>query len=234
MGFIYKIVNKTDNKIYIGQTRGDLNERWRNHMRKTSNCRYLSNALQKYGKENFDFKMIIVCFDEDLDYYEKEYIQKYNSLVPNGYNLKKGGNASNHHEDTKRKIAGALTGKKTNIRPMLGKHHSEEIKKKISEKMKGRKPKGFSNLMEYQKKSWKSIVQLDENKNIINTFKHSVEAAKLIGCNKASIHYACKKELFYKGFYWYYKSKIEILSLSTNNNKNAVNVILEMTTSESL
>jgi predicted GIY-YIG superfamily endonuclease len=41
MGYIYKITNKTDGKIYVGQTIQTLEERWRNHRKKGSNCRYL-------------------------------------------------------------------------------------------------------------------------------------------------------------------------------------------------
>ena len=41
MGYIYKITNKTDGKIYIGQTIQPLDERFRQHRKKGSNCRYL-------------------------------------------------------------------------------------------------------------------------------------------------------------------------------------------------
>jgi predicted GIY-YIG superfamily endonuclease len=41
MGYIYKITNKTDGKIYVGQTIQPLDERFRQHRKKGSNCRYL-------------------------------------------------------------------------------------------------------------------------------------------------------------------------------------------------
>jgi group I intron endonuclease len=108
MGYIYKIVNKIDGKTYIGQTIQDLEERWRQHRKTNSNCRYLKSAIKKHGIENFNFKLVCICFDDDLDKYETTYIKKYNAMVPNGYNLREGGNSSKHHEETKKKISEKL------------------------------------------------------------------------------------------------------------------------------
>ena len=108
MGYIYKIENTVDNKIYIGQTMQDLETRWKQHLKKSSNCRYLKSAIQKYGIDNFEFKLVCITFDNQLDDMEKEYIEQYDCLAPNGYNLRLGGNSENHHTDTKRKIANTL------------------------------------------------------------------------------------------------------------------------------
>jgi group I intron endonuclease len=90
MGYIYKITNKTDGKIYVGQTIQPLDERFRQHRKKGSNCRYLKRAFEKYGFDNFVFEMICICFDDDLDKFEIQYMAKFNSIVPNGYNLRAG------------------------------------------------------------------------------------------------------------------------------------------------
>ena len=108
MGYIYKIENTVDNKIYIGQTIQDLESRWKDHRKKGSNCRYLKSAIQKYGIDNFEFKLVCITFDSQLDDMEKEYIEKYDCLAPNGYNLRLGGDSGKHHEDTKRKISATL------------------------------------------------------------------------------------------------------------------------------
>jgi len=48
----------------------------------------LRQDIEKYGLENFDFEIIdSASTQEDLDRKQKEYIKKYNSLEPNGYNL---------------------------------------------------------------------------------------------------------------------------------------------------
>ena len=132
MGYIYKIKNKITKQCYIGQTIVDLDERWRQHLKPNSNCRYLKASIKKYGVDSFEFKLICICFDNDLDNYECFYMNKYNTLVPNGYNLREGGNSGRHHEETKRKISETLKNRTDIVRgkSQLGKPHTEEIKKK--------------------------------------------------------------------------------------------------------
>jgi hypothetical protein len=48
--------------------------------------------MRKFGLENFKFQIICICFDNDCDQFEIDYIKKFNTLVPNGYNLDGGGN----------------------------------------------------------------------------------------------------------------------------------------------
>ena len=135
MGYIYKIKNKFDNKIYIGQTIQDLEDRWKGHLKKNSNCRYLKSAFKKYGVDNFEFQLVCITFDNCLDDMEIKYIEHYNCLVPNGYNLRLGGNSGKHNEETKRKISEALKNRYKNgmVNPYLGKTPSEETRKKLSE-----------------------------------------------------------------------------------------------------
>tara|TARA_B110000879_G_scaffold200678_1_gene274908 strand:+ start:2849 stop:3604 length:756 start_codon:yes stop_codon:yes gene_type:complete len=108
MGYIYKIKNKIDNKTYIGQTTQDLESRWRQHLKKRNSCRYLKYAFNKYGVENFEFKLVCITFDNQLDDMEIKYIEQYKCLVPNGYNIRLGGNSGKHHDETKRKISATL------------------------------------------------------------------------------------------------------------------------------
>jgi group I intron endonuclease len=94
MGYIYRITNLVNNKSYIGETKQrDVNSRWQNHiqsMKSLYGATALIGAFKKYGLENFKFEVIIVCFDDDRLYYEVEYIKKYNTTVPNGYNISPG------------------------------------------------------------------------------------------------------------------------------------------------
>jgi len=95
MGFIYKITNKITGKCYIGETTADdPQKRWSAHihtMKSNKGCPALKDAMKKHGVENFKFEVIIICFDEDVNRYEQEYIKKYNSMTPNGYNILAGG-----------------------------------------------------------------------------------------------------------------------------------------------
>jgi len=94
MGYIYKITNKVTGKCYIGETIQDYNRRWGKHincLKYKEGCPLLKASMNKHGIDNFKFEILIICFDEDLVKYEKEYIKKYNSLSPNGYNILSGG-----------------------------------------------------------------------------------------------------------------------------------------------
>lgn len=88
---IYKIRNKINNKSYIGQTIQSIEKRIKRHFR-TKDCPYLNSALHKYGINNFE--IIILCRAnsiEELNHREQYYIKLFNTLAPNGYNLKEGG-----------------------------------------------------------------------------------------------------------------------------------------------
>ena len=146
------IKNKIDGKMYIGQTvRNDVNIRWREHKRRmnSNDSPYLYSAFRKYGIDHFDFKIICISFDDACDDLEKYYISKYNTLAPNGYNLDSGGHINKVlHEDTRKKISEAHTGKKHSeeriqvMRLALikrGFKHTDEAKRKMSELRKGKK-----------------------------------------------------------------------------------------------
>ena len=49
----------------------------------------LGLAIEKYGKESFTFE--ILGYFENYNEVEKEMIQKYNCITPNGYNIQAGG-----------------------------------------------------------------------------------------------------------------------------------------------
>ena len=205
MGYIYKITNKNTGKMYIGQTIQDLEERWRGHRSSKSNCRYLKSAIKKYGIYNFEFKLICVCFDNDMDKFENDYIKKYNTLVPNGYNLREGGNGGRHNEETKQKISESLKNRTDIIysKNQLGRPHTEEIKKKISNSLKGRKLSKESIQKRNQKLIKYKVFQLNKDEKIINTFNGYTEAAKSVGTNKNSIWKVCNGKIqSTKGYFW--------------------------------
>ena len=118
MAVIYRITNIISKKVYIGETKEkDPYRRWKQHMNtisKNKGCPALRDSVKKYGIENFNFEILFFCFEEDRFKYEIQTINKYNSVVPNGYNICKGG------------YGGGFTNKK----------HTDETKKKISEKSK--------------------------------------------------------------------------------------------------
>ena len=94
MGFIYKITNKVNDKVYIGQTKRTIKIRWKEHLKNASvfDLRNLPlyKAMNKYGKENFSVEEIEECEDSQLDEREIYWISFYDSYY-NGYNGTEGG-----------------------------------------------------------------------------------------------------------------------------------------------
>lgn len=95
MGFIYKISNDVNNKVYIGQTRFTIEWRYKRHLEcvKTSNL-HLYRAIRKYGKEHFSISKIEECEDTLLNCREIYWIAFYDSFN-NGYNMTIGGEGRN-------------------------------------------------------------------------------------------------------------------------------------------
>lgn len=63
MGYIYKIVNNVNNKIYIGKTENvdpikRFNEHKKDYKKRSNEKRPLYNAMKKYGIDNFSFEII--------------------------------------------------------------------------------------------------------------------------------------------------------------------------------
>lgn len=149
MGYIYLITNLKNGKKYVGQTlEDDINKRWDRHKKMCSESlgRYIISAYKKYGIESFKFQIICICFDEDCNRYEEEYIKKFNTLVPKGYNLREGGNNSKHHPETLKRISDKLKGRLLTVQ-------TEEMRKKQSERMKGENNPNFGKSMSVEQRN---------------------------------------------------------------------------------
>lgn len=86
---IYKIENIQNNKCYIGQSI-NIENRWKKHLLANDDFT-IHKALRKYGKENFIFSILEECNQDELNEKEIYWIEYYDSLIPNGYNMVPGG-----------------------------------------------------------------------------------------------------------------------------------------------
>lgn len=94
---IYKITNKINNKIYIGESL-DILRRWKEHRETLAEGKHhnykLQNDYNKYGAEAFKYELICVLDESILKgmdkyvllYLESEAISYYNA-ISKGYNL---------------------------------------------------------------------------------------------------------------------------------------------------
>ena len=77
-GIIYKITSPSG-KIYIGQTKKNLEYRWKQHVKDAMNenrkrCRIFHSAIQKYGKENMIREVVCECNIDELDKNENYFL----------------------------------------------------------------------------------------------------------------------------------------------------------------
>ena len=112
---IYKITNNVNGKAYVGQTTIDVEKRWKEHCKKSKqNVSAISNAIQKYGKGNFTFEVIInnIVTIKELNNLEEFYIKELDTISPLGYNLTSGGLNYIFSDSTKEKMRNVNLGKK--------------------------------------------------------------------------------------------------------------------------
>lgn len=87
---IYKIENKINGKIYIGQS-NNIQRRFQEHQIKGASSRIpVDIAIQKYGKDNFTYTVIEETTIDKLNQAEEFWINYFNS-IETGYNCSKGG-----------------------------------------------------------------------------------------------------------------------------------------------
>lgn len=93
-GFIYIIKNTINSKVYIGQTRTSIEQRWKEHLRHAQyGDQVINRAMKKYGVDKFYIETLEICNIELLNYREMYYIDLYDSTNKSkGYNVSIGGN----------------------------------------------------------------------------------------------------------------------------------------------
>lgn len=100
MGYVYKITNLIDGKIYIGKSVSNYLHRYKEHLRIANNWEemqqthrsHLYSAMYKYGVENFEIGLVEECSNDILSERERHWISKFNSQDPViGYNIAYGG-----------------------------------------------------------------------------------------------------------------------------------------------
>lgn len=80
---IYKITNKHSGKSYIGRSIycGCAGEGF------DSKSQFIDQMIQFDGIDSYSFELLKVVGPQGVDYWENYYINKYNTMFPNGYNI---------------------------------------------------------------------------------------------------------------------------------------------------
>lgn len=199
MGFIYKISNIIDDRVYVGSTI-NLNKRWNEHKRDLIRNKHFNNRLQnfvnKYGINSLKFEVIEEISNDILLIREQYYIDK----TKNKFNIANNSSA-----------------------PMMGKSHSIEAIRKIAIHSKGsnnpmygkKRPQWLINMLtknslnrtKSKEEKIKRLIVLSNRKEIIifnNNEKHICfsisHAAKIINISQQSISKALNNNYKSKGW----------------------------------
>ncbi len=144
MKAIYIIKNLTTGKLYIGSAQV-VKRRWRKHresLRRGDHCnKYLQNAWDKYGEEDFKFEILEEVFkDEDLLSSEQKWLDKALAFKRElGYNICPNAGSPLGRKvtaQTRQKISQATSGENHHF---WGKTLTEEHRKKIGNSNKGKR-----------------------------------------------------------------------------------------------
>jgi group I intron endonuclease len=142
-GRIYLVTNKLNGKQYVGQTVTKHSRHGHGHA--------IRDAYKKYGHSMFLYEHLTEgdLSQEQLDCLEKFWIDVFDCLVPNGYNLESGGRWGKYvyHAPNKGLKASQETRQKMSesqkkhwssldVHPNKGRTCTDEWKKKASERMK--------------------------------------------------------------------------------------------------
>ena len=167
---IYKIQNKINGKIYIGQTKHELTRRFAGHIKSRM---VIGRALRKWGVESFEVSIIDYAENKPIaNAKEKYWIKTYDCRLPNGYNLAPGGE-------------GGDLSKFRKYGPS-----SDETREKISKKLKGRPSpmKGRDSVMKNKKMTEEQKASMRKPKSEVGRSNISKKAKELYAAGKGSFN----------------------------------------------
>jgi group I intron endonuclease len=213
----YKVYKHTtpSNKVYIGITKLDVNQRWKNGNGYKGN-QYFTRAISKYGWENIKHDVLYDGFTKgQAEKKEIERISLYKSDNSKfGYNIQHGGNVNCVDEETKLKISRAMSNRKVSRETreklselhkgknnfLYGKHLSKEHREKISKANMGHLTSEETRKKISESKS--SPVMCVETKIIYN---NAIEAELQTGIKSGYIRSVCSgRRKTTGGFHWEY------------------------------
>lgn len=137
---IYHIVNKVNGKKYIGSSI-EIEKRWAHHKSQLSrgihHNIHLQRAFDKYGEENFEFRIAGETLPEMAVYVEDYILRHLGDKFE--YNIAPRAQNREVSEETKKKISENHANQFGENNPMYGKSLTDEHKRKISQSKTGKK-----------------------------------------------------------------------------------------------
>jgi hypothetical protein len=186
---VYSILNKQNNKIYIGSSK-NIRKRWKCHRNMLRNNKHNNEHLQfaynKYGADSFEWNVLEYCSLNELVVCEQKWINNFDAA-----NRLKGFN--------KRPLANSFIGYK----------HSEKTKLKMRKAHLGEKHPEWRREITRQVR-YKKVYQFDLNGVFIADFKSLIEAEQKTQISRQLISGCCRKiTKSAKGFIWSFNKSVQ-------------------------
>ena len=142
-GYVYMTINLINGKRYIGQHQASKFE----PDKYIGSGNYFKRAVRKYGKDNFDCKLLEECNSQtELDYCEEKWIKLYDAVsYDKFYNIDAGGKGVKKTTLHKQHLSDAWTIERKSIlsERVSGDNNPSkrfEVRKKISENNSSKRP----------------------------------------------------------------------------------------------
>jgi len=160
-GCIYLITNILNGMKYIGKTVSPTpTQRWRGHksdarLHRYENC-YLSNAINKYGEDNFTIERLCLVPVSSLANMEAYFAEQFGTYVwdtPGGYNMIECGGGGHigvpRTDSTKAKLSVSV---KKSFTPEMRDAQSKRSKERMTPELLNKLLDGLKNMTEEEKK----------------------------------------------------------------------------------
>lgn len=234
-GFIYMYTSPSGKK-YIGQTIHSLMERSGKRGHGYRGCECFYSAIQKYGFDAFKREILKEVKISELDETEKEFIQKYNTLMPNGYNISAGGQMIGKSRKIRAvyqysAVDGSLIREWEGGAPEIARETNINGNRALERCLIGKSYTCYGYCWSYIKmehfpienkkvdNNKKEIKQYSlDGKELLRVFSSISEAARESGCERSAIKRCCRGELHYHGGYiWRFSDESNLERRYYNN-----------------
>lgn len=210
MGYIYKITNDINNKVYIGLTTQTIAIRWRKHLENAQYVDYhLYRTMRAYGVKHFYIEQIEEVKDELLPEREQHWIQLYDSYK-NGYNMTVGGTGNRLYSKEKiynlwdkglsiSQIANEINCARSVVYECLLDYDKYSVIESIRRR---------------SKNNQKKVCQFDIKGNLLKTFNSEAEACLYVGAASGSVGNCCNNFAKYKtvkGYIWLWEEQKHLI-----------------------
>lgn len=168
IAIVYCYTCLVNGKKYIGQTWHEA-RRNRAHLRADGGARLFKSAVKKYGRENFTYEILQegIADQTHLDLAEWLWIKQLDTLAPNGYNLREGGDGGKWSQEAKENLKQFHANK------------DEAAKKIKAEKCRIAAIKQWSDPKQHEAASAKrkKRITVKQAKQIISSINHQIKIA---------------------------------------------------------